>query len=99
MECGLSDIFSRHVCSTVAKTTDVTNYAACFGAELFRRLLSTCEAAEMVLGPLNQQIKIKGVWFDSGTHRAVVNMSFDNAWEPQKMRYANFLTLRLVDSC
>ena len=33
MECGLSDIFSRHICSTVAETTGVTNYAASFGAK------------------------------------------------------------------
>ena len=28
MQCGFSDIFSRHICSTVAETTGVTNYAA-----------------------------------------------------------------------
>ena len=33
MECGLSDIFSRHFCSTVTETTGVTNYAASFGAK------------------------------------------------------------------
>ena len=33
MECGFSDIFSRHVCFTVAETIDVTNYAASFGAK------------------------------------------------------------------
>ena len=33
MECGFSDIFSRHICSTVAETIGVTNYAACFGAK------------------------------------------------------------------
>ena len=33
MECGFSDIFSRHICSTVAETIDVTNYAASFGAK------------------------------------------------------------------
>ena len=32
MECGFSDIFSRHICSTVAETIGVTNYAASFGA-------------------------------------------------------------------
>ena len=33
MECGISVIFSRHICSTVAETIDVTNYAASFGAK------------------------------------------------------------------
>ena len=33
MECGFSDIFSRHFCSTVAKTIGLTNYAASFGAK------------------------------------------------------------------
>ena len=33
MECGFSDIFSRHICSTVAKTVGMTNYTASFGAK------------------------------------------------------------------
>ena len=33
MECGFSDIFSLHICSTVAETIGVTNYAASFGAK------------------------------------------------------------------
>ena len=33
MECGFLDIFSRHICSTVAETIGVTNNAACFGAK------------------------------------------------------------------
>ena len=33
MECGFSDIFSRHICSTVVETIGVTNYAASFGAK------------------------------------------------------------------
>ena len=33
MECGFSDMFSGHICSTVAETTGVTNYAASFGAK------------------------------------------------------------------
>ena len=33
MECGFSDIFSRHICSTVAETIGVTKYAAKFGAK------------------------------------------------------------------
>ena len=30
---GFSDIFSRHICSTIAETIGVTNYAARFGAK------------------------------------------------------------------
>ena len=30
---GFSDIFSRHICSTVTKTIRVTSYAASFGAK------------------------------------------------------------------
>ena len=33
MECGFSDIFSRLICSTVAETIGVANYAASFGAK------------------------------------------------------------------
>ena len=33
MECGFSDIFSRHFSSTVAETIGVTNYASSFGAK------------------------------------------------------------------
>ena len=33
MECGFSDIFSRHICSIVAETIGVTNYVASFGAK------------------------------------------------------------------
>ena len=33
MECGFSDTFSRHICSTVAEIIGVTNYAARFGAK------------------------------------------------------------------
>ena len=33
MECGFSDIFSRHICSNVAETIGLTNYTACFGAK------------------------------------------------------------------
>ena len=33
IECGFSDIFSRHICSTVAETIGVTNNAASFGAK------------------------------------------------------------------
>ena len=51
MECGFSDIFSRHICSTVAETIGVTNYAASFGAKNVQK--TTFEAAEMMLGPWN----------------------------------------------
>ena len=38
MECGFSDIFSRHFCSTVAETIGLTNHAANFGAKkMFRK--------------------------------------------------------------
>ena len=53
MECGFSDIFSRHICSTVAETTGMTNYSASFGAKNVQK--TTFEAAEMILGPWNQQ--------------------------------------------
>ena len=33
IECGFSDIFSRHICSTIPESTGVTNYAASFGAK------------------------------------------------------------------
>ena len=49
MESGFSDIFSRHICSTVAETTGVTNYGARFGAKNVQK--TTFEAAEMMLGP------------------------------------------------
>ena len=38
MECGFSDIFSRHICSTVAEAIGVTNYSASSGSkEMFRK--------------------------------------------------------------
>ena len=33
MECGFSDIFSRHICSNVAETIGVTNNPGSFGAK------------------------------------------------------------------
>ena len=60
MECGFSDIFSRHVCSTVAETIGVTNNAASFGVKNVQK--TTFEAAEMMLGPWNQQ---RSYHFDS----------------------------------
>ena len=53
MECGFPDIFSRHIYSTVAETIVVTNYAANVQKITF-------EAAEMILGPWNQQMRITG---------------------------------------
>ena len=53
MECGFSDIFSYHFCSTVAETIGVTNYASCFGAKNVQK--TTFVAAEMILGPSNQK--------------------------------------------
>ena len=53
MERAFSDIFSRHICYTVAETIGLINYAASFGAKNVQR--TTFEAAEMILGPWNQQ--------------------------------------------
>ena len=57
MEYGFSDIFSRHICSTVAETIGVTNYAASFGAKNVQK--TTFQAAEMIVGPWSQQISNK----------------------------------------
>ena len=54
MECGFSDISSRHICSTVAETIRVTNYAASFGKKNVQK--TTFEATEAMLGPQNQQL-------------------------------------------
>ena len=53
MECGFSDILSRHFYSTITETIGLTNYAASFGAKNVQK--TTFEAAEMILGPWNQQ--------------------------------------------
>ena len=58
MDCAFSDIFSRHICSTVAETIDVTNYAASFGAKNVQK--TPFEAAEMMLGPWNQLGRFAG---------------------------------------
>ena len=58
MECGFSDIFSSHICSTVAETIDVTNYAASFGAKNVQK--ATFEATEMILGPWDQEVTTPG---------------------------------------
>ena len=36
-ECGFSDIFSRHICFTVAETIGVTNYAEKLARKMFRK--------------------------------------------------------------
>ena len=46
--------FLRHICSAVTETIGVTNNAASFGAKNAQK--TTFEAAEMMLGPWNQQI-------------------------------------------
>ena len=51
MEC-----FSRRICSTVAETIGMTNSAASFGAKKCSE--TTFGAAEMILGPWNQQSKL-----------------------------------------
>ena len=53
MECGFSDIFSRHTCSTVAETIGVTNYAASLARKIVQKTIF--EATEIILGPWNQQ--------------------------------------------
>ena len=53
MECGFSNIFSRYICSTVAETMGVADYAASLGAKNVQK--TTFEAAETMLGPWNQQ--------------------------------------------
>ena len=63
MECGFSDIFSRHICSNVEETIGVINNPASFGAKKCSE--TTFEVAEMILGPWNQQtyvyfISLKG---------------------------------------
>ena len=52
MECGFSDIFSRHICSTVAETITTQQVLARKNVQK-----TTFEAAEMILGPWNQQDK------------------------------------------
>ena len=47
------------MCFTVAGTIGVTNYAASFGAKKCSE--ATFEAAEMTLGPSNQQIYVVAV--------------------------------------
>ena len=56
MECGFSDIFSRHFCSTVAETIGVDKLRSTFWREKNVQK-TTFEAAEMILGPWNQQMK------------------------------------------
>ena len=56
MEYGFSDIFSCHICSTVEETIGVTNNSESFGAKNVQK--TTFEAAEMILGPWNQQMVI-----------------------------------------
>ena len=48
-----SDIFSRHICFTVAETIAVTTMQQIFGSKNVKK--TTLEAAEMILGPSNQQ--------------------------------------------
>ena len=55
MECGFSDICSLLICCTIAKAIPVTNYAASFGAKNVQK--TTFEAAEIILGPWNQQVQ------------------------------------------
>ena len=57
MECVFLDIFSRSICSTVAETIGVTTTQQVLARENVQK--TTFEAAEMMLGPWNQQIGIE----------------------------------------
>ena len=60
LECGFSDIFSRHFCSAVAETIGVTINPASSGAKNVQK--TTFEVAEMILGTLqnmHQQLLIE----------------------------------------
>ena len=50
VECGFSDIFSRHICSTAAETITTQQVLARKNVQK-----TTFEAAEMMLGSRNQQ--------------------------------------------
>ena len=47
--------FSRHICSIIAETIGVTNYAVSFGAKSVQK--TAFGAAEMMLSPWNQQME------------------------------------------
>ena len=53
MECGFSDIFSRHICYTVAETIVTNTTQQVLARKNVQK--TTFEAAEMMLGPWNQQ--------------------------------------------
>ena len=53
MECGFSDIFSRHISSTVAETIGVQTTQQVLARKNVQK--TKFEAAEMMLGPWNQQ--------------------------------------------
>ena len=59
MECGFSDIFSHHICSTVAETIGVQTTQHVLAGKNVQK--TTFEVAEMMLGPWNQQkcLKVK----------------------------------------
>ena len=73
MECGFSDIFSRHFCSTVAKTIGLTNYAAGFRKNVQK---TTFEATEMILGPWNQQLVTSDLWHSVAETKVSIGKSF-----------------------
>ena len=72
VEYGFSEIFSLHICSTVAETISVTNNTACFGA----KNVQIFEAAEMMLGPWNQQICL-----------SPPNMNCQSVWDNNTQRF------------
>ena len=53
MECGFSDIFSRHICSSQKKQWALQTTLQVLARKNVQK--TTFEAAEMILGPWNQQ--------------------------------------------
>ena len=56
IECGFSDIFSRHFCYTLVETIGFTTTQQVSARKNVQK--TTFEAAEMILSPWNQQIAL-----------------------------------------
>ena len=67
MECGFSDIFSRHFCSTVAETIGSTNYKASFGAKNVQK--TTFKAAEMIFVHGTNKVHMQLLFFLISLHQ------------------------------
>ena len=87
MECGFSDIFSRHFCSTVAETIGVTINPASFGAKNCSE--TTFEAAEMILGPWNQQHKQNRKPYSARAFLVILSPG-RGVWSPFLILYLTF---------